>query len=107
MTVYNALATGSGGRTFDEIAKMTTAWSASSRIVVPRSQIREAVAQLYRRKFVQYINGLYDVTDPKRRPVVERDRSDEGQTDAGWRGWRVHARPVAAPHMVALEDVIR
>lgn len=106
MTAYNALAGCSGGRTIDELADMVSAWAMQSRLIIPEAQIIEAVSELLKRKFVRATGPLLDVTDPMRRLVVSRDRSDDGQTGAGWRGWKVYARPMAAPAMVQLEDVI-
>lgn len=106
MTAYNALAGCPGGRTIDEIADMVSAWAMRSRLVIPEAQIVEAVSELLKRKFIRAIGPLLDVTDPMRRLVVQRDRSDEGQDGAGWRGWKVYARPMAAPAMVQLEDLI-
>lgn len=107
MTAYNALATGTGARAFDEVASAVSSWAFSSRLIVSETQIREAVGQLVRRGFVRELPGrLFDVADPMRRVVVSRDRSDAGTADAGWKGWRVHSRPVATVPTVCLEDVI-
>lgn len=110
MTAYNLLATASGARTLNELARAVNIWAARCRCVVPDPQIGKAVDELVKRKFVRETvpdSGLLDVCDPMRRPIVERDRSDEGQPNAGWRGWKVHARPVAAPQLVSLEDVVK
>lgn len=101
MTAYNALATGTGARTFDEVASAVSSWAADSRIVVSETQMREAMGELVRMGRVCHQIAGYDVTDPHRRVVVKRDRTGDG-----WRGWQVYARPVAAPGMVFLEDVI-
>ncbi len=102
MTIYNALAAGSGSRLFDEIASAVSSWAAESRLVVTESQMHEAVDELMRRGRLYVRIAGYDVTDPLRRVVVKRDRRGDG-----WHGWQVYARPVAAPGMVFLEDVVR
>jgi hypothetical protein len=108
LTMYNLLATARGARRFEELANMVSAWAEQSRIVVPESQMRRALIELGRRGYVREgIGGLFDVCDPDRRPVVERDRSDAGKPEPGWRGWRVYSRPVAMPKTVPLDEVAK
>jgi len=108
MTIYNLLATGGGARTLGEIELMLSGWAATNGFIVSASQVTEAVKGLVQRRFLRDMgrNGLFDVTDCLRRPVVQRDRSDADQSNPGWRGWRVYARPVSAPKMVQLEDLV-
>lgn len=86
---------------------MVSTWAAQSRVVIPETQIREAVGELVRRGLVRQVGPLLDVADTLRRPVVKRDRSDAGQDDPGWRGWQVYARPMAAPALVSIDEVTR
>jgi len=110
MTAYNLLATASGARSLGELRAAVSAWAAKCRIEVPDSQFAEALRELVKRNFVfEPIpgQGLLDVRDQLRRPVIARSRDDEGQPNAGWNGWQIHARAVTAPPMIRLEDVVR
>jgi len=103
MTLYNILAGERGARSIEEIAPIMMVWAKGSGIEVSEPQLFEALTGLAIRGFVRaFPNGLFDVRDPKRRPVVQRERSGDG-----WQAWRVHSTPAAAVSMTMLEDVVR
>jgi hypothetical protein len=72
-------------------------------------QTRAALDALVERKRVTLRDGVYDVQDRERRPVVARDRSDaevldDGQVVGGWNGWRVRADKERA--LLILDEVL-
>ncbi|MCP4642489.1 MAG: hypothetical protein GY851_18735 [bacterium] len=72
--------------------------------------MKEAFAELERRKLIHTVGDRYRGIDPTRRTVTRRDLSDSatiletGEVTGGWNGWMVRDRQRG---LVPIAEVIR
>jgi hypothetical protein len=90
MTLYNLLAQHGGQYDADQLYDMARS---AQHPELERDQCDRALVQLVRRRWISEVEGRYKCLDPKRRLVVDRDRSGVqammGVIDGGWSGWMV------------------
>ncbi len=107
MTIYNLLQV--AGSDQDANALFDRAVQ-TAHMDLDRDQFERSLGALVRRRWIDQAGDVYKSRDPKRRIVVNRDRSGVqaalGVITGGWKDWRVRSQEPGGVKELLLEDVL-